>query len=266
MNATYERITYRVENGIALITLNRPDKRNALDAQTVAELKQSLHAAQEDAAVRVMLLRGAGKDFCAGADLAQLERIAAGASVLDNLADAQSLGQLLIAMRHADKPIVAMVQGNAIAGGAGIATACDVVIAGESATFGYPEVHLGFVPAMVMALLRRTVGEKQAFDLVARGDLIPATRALELGIITRVVADAALESDALSYVTSLAKRPSSAVRLTKRAFYAMDGATFEDAIARGAEINALARFTDECRDGVRRFLEKQSRDVPKPSA
>ncbi len=168
-----------------------------------------------------------------------------------------AIGNLFIEMRRADKPIIAAVQGNAIAGGAGLATACDVVLAGESSVFGYPEVHLGFVPAMVMALLRRNLGEKRAFDLVARGDLITAAEAHQLGIVTRVIPDETLVDDAMKYATSLAGRPSSAVRLTKRLLYGMDGLSFEEAIARGAEVNALARFTPECREGVRRFLDKQ---------
>ncbi len=257
MTSSYERIRVHADGTVATITLNRPAKRNALDAVTVRELKDALCAAQEDSETRVILLRGEGKDFCAGADLAQLERIAAGASPLENLEDAMAIGNLFIDMRRADKPIIAAVQGNAIAGGAGLATACDVVLAAESAVFGYPEVHLGFVPAMVMALLRRNLGEKRAFDLVARGDLITSTEAYQLGIVTRVIADDALDAEATAYASTLANRPSSAIRLTKRLLYGMDGLSFEEAIARGAEVNALARFTDECRDGVRRFLDKQ---------
>jgi methylglutaconyl-CoA hydratase len=257
MTESNERVRVEVSNGVAQLTLNRPEKRNALDAQTVSELKSALCSAQENPDVHVILLRGAGKDFCAGADLAQLERIAAGASPLENLDDAMAIGNLFVDMRRNDTPIIAAVQGNAIAGGAGLATACDVVIAADNAVLGYPEVHLGFVPAMVMALLRRTVGEKRAFDLVARGDLITAHDALQLGIVTRVTSADELEKDSLAYANALANRPSSAVRLKKRLLYGMDGLSFEEAIARGAEVNTLARFTDECRDGVRRFLDKQ---------
>ena len=257
MTDTAERVRVAIDNGVAQLTLNRPEKRNALDSQTVRELKDALCAAQEDKDVMVILLRGEGKDFCAGADLAQLERIAAGASPLENLEDAMAIGNLFVDMRRNDKPIIASVQGNAIAGGAGLATACDVVLAADTAVFGYPEVHLGFVPAMVMALLRRTLGEKRAFDLVARGDLITANEAHQLGIVTRVSEADQLEKESLAYAAALANRPSSAIRLTKRLLYGMDGLSFEEAIARGAEVNTLARFTDECRDGVRRFLDKQ---------
>jgi len=244
------------EGAVGVITLNRPDKRNALDAATIEGLKFAVAELELEADVRVMLLTGAGRDFCAGADLAQLERIAAGAGPIDNLHDAQSLGDLFIRMRHAAKPIVAAVQGNAIAGGAGLAGACDIVLAADDSTFGYPEVHLGFVPAMVMAMLRRTVGEKVTFELAARGDRITAAEAHRLGLVNRLYPADNFSSAALEYATELSHRSASAVQLTKRLLYGMDGMSFEQAIARGAEVNALARDTDDCRTGVRKFLER----------
>lgn len=241
---------------VGVVTLNRPDRRNALDSATIEGLKFAVTELDIDADVRVILLRGAGKDFCAGADLAQLERIAAGANPLDNLRDAQALGDLFIRMRHVSKPIIAAVQGNAIAGGAGLAGACDIVLASDAAWFGYPEVHLGFVPAMVMAMLSRTVGEKVAFELVARGDRISAADAHRIGLINRVSPEASFGDDTMSYATELATRSASALMLTKRTLYGMDGLSFEQAIARGAEVNALARATDDCQAGVRAFLDK----------
>jgi methylglutaconyl-CoA hydratase len=254
---TDTRIRCDDDAGIAIITLNRPEKRNALDARTIDELGRAFAAADARDAVRVLLLRGAGKDFCAGADLEALQRIAGGAGPIDNLNDASRLGALLIAMRNLGKPIIAAVQGNAIAGGAGLATACDLVIASDDAAFGYPEVHLGFVPAMVMALLRRNVGEKAAFELAARGDRISAAEAQRLGLINRVVPAAGFDDAALDYARELATRSPSALALIKRLLYGIDGASFDAAIARGAEVNALARATDDCREGVRRFLDRQ---------
>lgn len=247
----------RGDDGVAVVTLNRPDKRNALDDRTVAELDHALAGFDEDDDVRVVLLRGAGPDFCAGADLAQLEKVAAGAGPLENLADARRLGALLIRMRRARMPIVAAVHGHAFAGGAGLASACDLVLASESARFGYPEVKLGFVPAMVMALLRRAVGEKVAFELVTSGEPIDAARARELGLVNRVLPDDGFEAASLEYVRELAGRSASAVQLSKRLLYGMDGLSFEEAIGRGAEINVLARMTPDTRDGVRAFLEKK---------
>ena len=249
-------VLYAVEGAVALVTLNRPEKRNALNDALVAGLKEVLRRADADERVRVVVLTGSGADFCSGADLSALQKISEG-SVLDNLEDARSLMELFALVRRVRVPVVAAVRGRALAGGCGLATACDIVLAARSARFGYPEVKIGFVPAMVMALLRRIVGEKRAFDLVVRGDLINAPEAYELGIVTRVFQADELEAGTLEYTTALSSRPASAVQLTKRLLYGLDGMSFEDAIARGAEVNALARFTDECRDGVSRFLDKQ---------
>lgn len=257
--AEAEGVVYRVADGVAELVLNRPDKRNALDDRTVAALAASLDRARRDDDCRVVLLRGAGPAFCAGADLSELAKIAAGTGPLENLTDASALGDLFIAMRRLPKPIVAAVHGHAFAGGAGLATACDLVVASEDAVFGYPEVHLGFVPAMVMALLRRAVGEKTAFELVARGGRIGAAEAQRLGLVNQLFAAQTFEDDAREYARELADRSPSALHLIKRLLYGMDGASFEEAIARGAEVNVLARMTEDARDGVRGFLERRKR-------
>jgi methylglutaconyl-CoA hydratase len=158
----YQRILFAVASSVATITLNRPEKRNALDDLTVEELKDALARAEDDETVRVVLLASAGSDFCSGADLSALRKIAA-SSVLENRDDARSMMELFVAMRRLPKPVVAAVTGRALAGGCGLATACDVVLAARSAQFGYPEVKIGFVPAMVLALLRRCVSEMVAF-------------------------------------------------------------------------------------------------------
>jgi methylglutaconyl-CoA hydratase len=245
------------DGAVATVTLNRPEKRNALDSATIEGLRAAFAELDREHDVRVIVLTGAGRDFCAGADLAQLQRIADGAGAMENLRDAELLGALLIRMRRTSKPIIAAVRGNAIAGGAGLAGACDIVIASKDAHFGYPEVHLGFVPAMVMALLRRAVGEKVAFELVARGDRVTAEEAQRVGLVTRVVDAGSFEADVVAYAVELAQRSPSAIALTKRLLYGMDGMPFEEAVARGVEVNALARSTEDCRSGVAKFLEKQ---------
>ena len=151
-------------------------------------------------------------------------------------------------MRRLEKPIIAAVHGHAFAGGAGLATACDLIIASDDASFGYPEVRLGFVPAMVMALLRRACDEKVAFELVARGERIGAVEAHRVGLVNRVFAAETFEGDALEFAHELAERSPSALRLIKRLFYGIDGASFEEAIARGAEVNVIARMTDDTRE------------------
>ncbi|MCI0435369.1 MAG: enoyl-CoA hydratase-related protein [Gemmatimonadetes bacterium] len=255
----YQRITVVAEAGVATVTLNRPGKRNALDALMLRELRSAIAGCDADRTVVVLLLRGAGKDFCAGADLEQLERVAAGAGPLENLEDAMALGRLFIEMRRASKPIVAAVHGHALAGGAGLATAADLIIAADNAVFGYPEVHLGFVPAMVTAMLRRAVGEKVAFERTVLGDRFDAAEAARIGLVSRMFPAASFDEDSLAFARDIAKRPPAAMALAKRVLYGTEGLSFEDAIAHGAEVNALARGTEECREGVRAFLAKHAR-------
>lgn len=244
-----------LSSGILTLTLNRPDKRNALDATTIAELTAALEQAELDAAVRVVAIRGAGKDFCAGLDLEEL-LASAGKSLEENQQAAARLGAVFSAIRRLPRPVVAVVHGRALAGGAGLATACDLVLAGEGAQFGYPEVQRGFVPAMVMTLLRRLAGEKRAFDLVATGRLLSAREALETGLVSRVVSDFDLDASAAALLAQLAGSSASALALIKRLFYELDGRPFDDGIALGARVNALARAHPDFRSAIAAFLKR----------
>lgn len=254
---TITKIIYELRDGIARITLNRPDKRNALDGELVAELKDAIASSARDPQCRVVLLSGAGADFCSGADLSALEKTAQ-SGVLDNMADARGTAELFLMMRNHPHPIIAAVHGRALAGGCGIATASDIILAAESAQFGYPEVNIGFVPAMVMAILRRSISEKAAVELVVTGEIISAARAHELGLVHHVYADSKFVAEANAYATRLASKSASAVMLSKRLLYNMDSMSFEAALQAGVEINAIARLTDDCRRGVERFLKKKS--------
>lgn len=244
-----------VAGGVARLTLNRPDKRNALNAELVAALKDGLAQAAADPEVRVVAIAGAGSVFCAGADLAEMARIA-DMSYEENLADARSLGALFALMRAHPRPLIALVAGHAFAGGCGLASACDVVLAAEGVELGYPEVQLGFVPALVMTILRRKVGEGVAFDLVARGRNVDAAEAHRIGLVTHVFPAETFDQEAAAYLADLAKRPPSAVERTKKLLYELDGLGFEDGLERAAHVNAEARMTEACREGVRRFLER----------
>ncbi|GMR12637.1 MAG: enoyl-CoA hydratase-related protein [Gemmatimonadota bacterium] len=248
-------LEYSVDERVATLLLNRPDKRNALSGELIDALGDGLGRAERDASVRVVLIRGAGKDFCSGADLEELER-SAEMGHEESVREATRLGDLFVNMRRHGRPIVAAVHGRALAGGAGLATACDLVLASEDAEFGYPEVHLGFVPAMVMTILRRKVPEALAFELVTRGDRISAGRAAEIGLVNRVFPTEGFDEAVHEYVMELASRPPSSVALSKELLYAIDGVGFEDGISMGAEVNAVARQTEECREGVRRFLDR----------
>lgn len=253
----YRKILYELREGVARITLNRPDKRNALDGELVGELKAAFGASASDDTCRVVLLTGAGTDFCSGADLANLEKTAQN-SVLENMADARTTADLFLIMRNHPRPVIAAVHGRALAGGCGIATACDIILASQSAQFGYPEVNIGFVPAMVMAILRRSVSEKAAFELVVTGETVSAARAHELGLVHRVFAEENFSAEVESYVAKLAAKSTSAIMLSKRLLYNMDSMSFEAALQAGVEINAIARQTEDCRRGVERFLKKQT--------
>lgn len=250
-----DRVTMRKDGGVLHLTLNRPDRRNAIDEPMVERLLECVAEADLAHDVRVVALRGAGTDFCAGADLHELL-----ASVEkppeDNTASATRLGDVFIRMRELPKPIVAVVHGRALAGGCGLAMACDLVIARSDATFGYPEVSRGFVPAMVMAMLRRAVGEKTAFDLVATGRTVTAAVALPMGLISRVVAAEQFESEVAQLLDGLAASSPSALALTKRQLYAIDMMDFPEAIRLGARVNAVARSTPDFRKAVERFFKR----------
>lgn len=253
-----ERLLHHVEDRVLTLTLNRPHKRNALDSHMVAALKAALTKARNDSAVRVVLLRGAGPDFCAGADLVEMNRITSmGPEKIH--ADALRMGDLFVRMRHLTKPVVAAVHGRALGGGCGLATACDVVLVREDAELGYPEVHLGFVPALVMTVLRRKVSETRAFELATLGQRISAADAVAWGLATRAVSANAFEASVTAYARELARRAPSSVTLSKNLLYDLDGLDFEKGMARAAQINVAARLTHTCREGVRRFLERGKR-------
>lgn len=203
-------VLYQVDGAIARITLNRPEKRNALNEALIANLKSNLRQANDDAAVRVVVISGAGRDFCSGADLAALQKISE-ASVAENVDDARSLMELFLLMRQVNVPIVAAVRGKALAGGCGLASACDIVLASTNARFGYPEVKIGFVPAMVMAILRRSVSEKRAFELITRGAEITAEEARQLGLVNQIFAEEDFEAEVTTYARGFETTSKSAV-------------------------------------------------------
>jgi methylglutaconyl-CoA hydratase len=243
-------------DGILTLTLNRPDKRNALSSALLESLSLQLERADLDHEVRVVVIRGAGKDFCAGADLDEL-LASADKTPAENEAAALTLGNVFLQMRKIPKPVVAVLHGRALAGGAGIVTGCDIALAQESARIGYPEIQRGFVPAMVMTMLRRAVGEKLAFDLAATGRVLTATEAASAGLISRVFPDEEFEVRVAEVVRGLAGAGSSAIALTKRQFYQLDGMEFEAGIRLGAQVNALSRATPEFRQAISAFLKKE---------
>jgi methylglutaconyl-CoA hydratase len=254
--AKFTDIIYEVKNSLAFITLNRPDKRNALNDRIITELRDAMVEAEADDQASVVILRGAGKDFCAGADLAQLEK-SAQASILENLEGASRMADLFLTMRGLKKPIIAAVHGRALAGGAGLASACDLVIASRSAQFCYTEVKIGFVPAIVMSIARRNLGEKRAFEILATGKMFSAEEAAEIGFINRVCDDADFEAEVEKYAAEISQLSASALMLTKRLLYQIDSMGFEQAIRAGVDLNIIARQTPDCQNSIRKFLSKK---------
>lgn len=248
-------VLYSADGPFARITLNRPDKRNALNDEVIAGVKNALRAADANEKVRAVVLSGAGKDFCSGADLSALQQIAT-ASVAENLSDARSLMELFLLIRQVQVPVIAAVSGRALAGGCGLATACDLVLASSGARFGYPEVKIGFVPAMVLAILRRNVSEKQAFELITRGEEIDATQALHMGLVNKVFSDDSFPSEVEAYLQKFAQTSRLAVALTKKLLYQVDGLDFANAVETGVDVNVIARMTEDCQRGIAQFLKK----------
>jgi methylglutaconyl-CoA hydratase len=258
MSAAGGTLLRRDADGVAHLTLNRPERRNALDAELVSALRGALRDASADDAIRVITLRGAGPDFCSGADLSAIRRMA-DATVLENLADVDAMAELFLAIRALPRPVIALVHGRALAGGCGLATACDMVVAAESARFGYPEVRIGFVPAMVMAILRRNVSEKRAFELIVGGETLSAAEAERIGLINRVLPDGELERGGEALAGEIAGRSASAVMLCKRLLYHQDALGFDAAIRAGADLNVMARMTEDTQAGIAAFLARADR-------
>jgi methylglutaconyl-CoA hydratase len=243
-----------LDKGILSVTLNRAEKRNAINAASVELLHQFLEQADLDADVRVVVIRGAGKDFCAGADLDEL--LASADQAPDqNEASAYRLGQIFERIRSLPKPVLALVQGRALAGGAGLATACDLVLAGDTAQLGYPEIQRGFVPAMVATLLQRATGEKIALDLILTGRLLNAEEARMAGLVSRVVPAGELEKEGNALALRLAGSSATALALTKRVFFEQEGKSFGEGIRLGARVNAVARSTPDFRTSIASFLK-----------
>ena len=244
-----------IEGAIGRITLARPEKKNALDRIMADELAEALFAMSESPAVNVVAIDGEGPDFCAGVDLAAIAEMIDGPRQAQ-LDDAKALAHVFHTIRRMEKPVVALVRGRAYAGGAGLATACDVVLADEEARFAYPEITIGFVPAMVMTILRRSVGEKHAFDLVSTGRVLKAKEAREIGLVSQVFPATEFKILSEARLKEMAETAPSAMAATKTLFYKLDGLSFIDGISAGIVANVDSRSTPAFREGLKRFANR----------
>jgi methylglutaconyl-CoA hydratase len=254
----FSRVIYDVAARKATITLNRPEKRNALDDTLVRELTSAFVAAGKDQNIKVVLLAGAGTAFCAGADLEYLQRLA-NFDLEENRADSQQLANLFRVIHELRKPVIAVVNGPALAGGCGLATVCDMVVASkEKAQFGYTEVRIGFIPAVVMVFLIRRVGEGKARELVLRGNVFGAEEAQRIGLINIVVPEMDLDATTDQLCAGLINQNSgTAMGLCKEMLAKLPGMSLMDSLDFAANMNAAARMTPDCKQGVGAFLNKE---------
>ena len=252
------RVRLLRDGAIGRIILARAEDKNVLDRQMSDDLFSALAQFESDASCRVIHLGAEGDDFSHGADLDAWDRTRDAGSDAHR-ADAEAFGRVLLAIRALMKPVVCTVRGRALADGAGLATACDVVLAHADAELGYPEVRMGFVPALIMTMLRRTVGEKHAADLVLTGRIISAEEAERIGLVSRVVPAATFDEDINATLEQISQAPATALALTKWLLYKLDSLSFEDGIAAGVVTNVEARATDDFRNGLRKAIEWKAR-------
>jgi methylglutaconyl-CoA hydratase len=243
------------QSGVAQITLNRPDKRNALSFQLLDELTGALDEIQQSAA-QVMILTGAGKAFCAGMDLEELKTLT-GKSHAENVADSRKMAQIFRRLYDFPKPTIAAVNGAAIAGGTGLATMCDFTLATPEAKFGYTEVRIGFVPAIVSSILVWQVGHKLARDLLLTARIFDAAEAYRLGLVNELVEAAQLMDRAGELAMQLMENSPTSLRLTKKLINGFISAQLDVQIEQAIEENAGIRQTADFREGVNSFLEKR---------
>lgn len=249
-------VTYGVKDRVATITLNRPEKRNALNQDLVLALGHALQKAEKAEDVCVVVLTGAGKTFSAGADLAALQALQT-ATPMENAADSEILAALFKQIYLHPKPVIARVHGHAIAGGCGLAAVCDFSIVSSSAKLGFTEVRIGFVPAIVMVFVLRKLGEASARNLLLRGSLISAGEAARIGLVSQVVASEKLDETVEDIARDLATQTSgSAVALTKKMMAQVPGMGLAEALSYATQMNAFARGTEDCQAGIAAFLNK----------
>lgn len=249
-------VAREVRGKVAVLTLYRPERRNALSRALRADLGAALAWAESDAAVRAVVLTGAGKAFCAGLDLAELEGTLA-YDEAQHRRDSEELAGLYLRLLTLAKPVVAAVNGPAVAGGAGLVTACDLAVMGRGATLGYTEARIGFVAALVGVLLVRQVGEKHARDLLLSARLVGAEEAERMGIVNRVVADGEVLESACATAAELARNAPGSLALTKRLLLEAPGRPLEEGLRLAVATNVAARTGEELAEGVRAFLERR---------
>jgi methylglutaconyl-CoA hydratase len=251
----YSTLLVNFSNEIATITLNRPDKRNAISAEMIGELQSALDAI-ESTPTRVVLFTGAGKAFCAGMDLQMLAAIAK-QSPAENQEDSRRIAKLFRRVWSFSRPMIAAVNGAALAGGCGLATLCDFTLAVPEAKFGYTEVRIGFLPALVSVFLTRQIGEKRCRDLLLTGRVIDAAEAKEFGLVSELVPSGQLLERATELANDLLAASPSSICRAKRLLVSAESASLDHDLERAILENARIRCTPDFKEGLASFLEKR---------
>ncbi len=248
-------IKYFQENGIGILTLNRPEKRNALHPDLVKQIKDKLNEIKNDKSLSSLIITGEGKSFCAGADLAYLNQLS-DFTVIDNEKDSESLAELFLMIYNFPVPTIAAVNGAAIAGGCGLASVCDFIIADkEHAKFGYSEVKIGFIPAIVSIFLIKKVGEGKTKQLMLSGEIINAESAKEFGLINYTSENSL--NDAKELAIKLSKNSIQSMKMTKEMIHAISNFNVEEAVDYCIRLNTLSRSTEDFKNGLLNFLNKK---------
>jgi methylglutaconyl-CoA hydratase len=251
----FKTVQYNEAHGIATITLNRPDKRNAISYELIDDLRSALQKAASSSA-QVVVLTGAGKAFCSGMDLDDLKQLI-GRTPEQNVKDSETMAALFRALYDFPKPTIAAVNGPAIAGGAGLATLCDFTLAVPEAKFGYTEVRIGFVPAIVSSFLIANIGEKRARDLLLTGRIFTAQEAHELGLANEIVAPDQLLPRAHELAAQLMENSPASLRATKALLSGYTRELLDQRLAQAVRANAAIRQTADFKEGITAFLEKR---------
>jgi len=254
----FETLIYQSDGGRAVLTLNRPERRNALSPQLVVDLTAALHACRDDEAVRVVVLTGAGdRAFCAGGDLGA-GMMAQG--VVPAHHGRAGFGEMLKAIRDVGKPVIAKVGGDALGGGFGLALACDLIVAADSARFGTPEIRLGLFPYVIMATIFRNVGRKAGMELILTGDKIDAARALELGLVNQVVPATDLDAATDALCARVVRHSPAILKLGRQAFHRMSDMRYDDALDYLNAMLTINTLAEDAAEGVSAFLGKREPD------
>ena len=248
-------IKYDIQDEIGILTLNRPEKRNALHPEMVGQMKMKLNEVRDENSVKVLIITGSGSAFCAGADLEYLNELKDYSSI-QNEKDSRDLADLFLMIYEFPKLVIAAVNGAAIAGGCGLASVCDLIVAEEAnSKFGYSEVKIGFVPAIVSAFLIRRIGEGMAKQLLLSGEIINAQRAYEIGLVNYIENNALI--GALNVASKLKTNSLLSMRMMKSMTNKVGYLPVSDAIEYGIVLNTISRSTEDFKNGLKNFLEKK---------